>query len=171
MRAAAAVLLACAIAAGVALLAPRSGEAEGERKAPPPILFADETGARVDLSAFRGKVVLLNFWASWCRPCRDEMPSLDRLQARLGPRGLVVAPVAIDLKGLPAVDAFYREFAIAHLPKYVDDTRESARAVGLAGVPGTLILDRQGREVFRVEGPLDWDGLAVGMRLDSLLKE
>jgi thiol-disulfide isomerase/thioredoxin len=166
-----AVVAVVAAVAGLAALALLPRPAAIDRKAPPAIVFQDENGAKVDLSAFRGKVVLLNFWATWCKPCRDEMPSFDRLQARLGSRGLAVVPVSIDLKGMPAVDDFYRELAIQHLAKYVDDTRESAKAVGLMGVPGTLALDRHGREVFRFEGPLDWNGPAVAVRLDKLLSE
>jgi thiol-disulfide isomerase/thioredoxin len=157
--------------AAFAALALRPRPATIDRKAPPPIVFQDENGARVDLSTFRGKVVLLDFWATWCKPCRDEMPSFDRLQERLGPRGLAVVPVSVDLKGMPAVDDFYRELNIRHLPKYVDDTRESAKAVGLMGIPGTLALDRQGHEAFRFEGSLDWNGRAVGVRLEKLLSE
>ena len=168
------LLAASAVVAAVAgfaalVLCPRL--ATIDRKAPPAIVFQDEKGANVDLSAFRGNVVLLNFWATWCQPCRNEMPSFDRLQARLGSRGLVVVPVSIDLRGMPAVDDFYRELKIEHLPKYVDDTRESAKALGLMGIPATLALDRQGREVFRFEGPLDWNGPAVTARLDKLLNE
>jgi thiol-disulfide isomerase/thioredoxin len=169
-KALAALVAAAAIVALVGL-AMRPHPPMLERKAMPAIVFQDVGGATVDLSAFRGKVVLLNFWATWCKPCRDEMPSFDRLQARLGSRGLAVVPVSIDLKGMPAVDDFYRELNIEHLAKYVDDTRESAKAAGLMGIPGTLALDRQGREVFRFEGPLDWNGPAVGARLDKLLDE
>jgi thiol-disulfide isomerase/thioredoxin len=160
-----------AAVAGLVALALRPRPVTIDRKAPPAIVFEDENGAKVDLSAFRGKVVLLNFWATWCQPCRNEMPSFDRLQSHLGSRGLAVVPVSIDLKGMPAVDDFYRELNIEHLPKYVDDTRESAKALGLMGIPGTLALDRQGREVFRFEGPLDWNGPAVTVRLDKLLNE
>lgn len=157
--------------AAFAALPPAPPLGHTERKSPPAIAFKDVNGLSTDLSAFRGKVVLLDFWATWCNPCRKEMPSFDRLQARLGARGLVVIPVSIDLKGMPAVEDFYRELGIRNLPKYVDDTRDSAKVIGLMGVPGTLALDRQGREVFRVEGPLEWDGPAVRARLDSLLKE
>jgi thiol-disulfide isomerase/thioredoxin len=160
-----------AAVAGLAVLALRPRQATPDRKEPPPLVFQDESGATVDLSAFRGKVVLLDFWASWCKPCRDEMPTFDRLQERLRSRGLAVVPVSVDLKGMPAVDAFYSELKIRHLPKYVDETRDGAKAVGLMGIPATLALDRNGREVFRVEGPLDWNGPAVVARLNKLLDE
>jgi len=142
-----------------------------ERKPAPPLVFQDENGARVDLEAFRGKVVLINFWATWCVPCRDEMPTLSKLQERLGARGLAVAPIAIDFRGISAVEDFYRAYGIANLPKYVDDDRGAAKSSGFMGIPGSIVLDRQGREVFRVEGPLDWSGMAPTTRLESLLAE
>jgi thiol-disulfide isomerase/thioredoxin len=141
------------------------------RKALPNITFADDKGRMLSPAEFRGKVVLLDFWATWCKPCQDEFPAFDRLQVKLGERGLAIVPVSIDLKGLPAVDAFYARFKIGHLPKYVDDTRESVKALGLHGLPSTLVLDRQGREVTRVEGPADWDSAAVAALLTKLLDE
>jgi thiol-disulfide isomerase/thioredoxin len=162
------------VLAAVAALAawPRARVApHAERVLPPPIAFQDENGKAVDLGAFRGQVVLLDFWATWCLPCREEMPSFDRLEARLGGRGLKVVPVSVDLKGMEAVEAFYREFDIRHLPKYVDDSRESAQSLGLRGIPATIALDRRGREAFRVEGPLDWDGPGLSTRLETLLAE
>jgi thiol-disulfide isomerase/thioredoxin len=157
--------------AAFAALPPAPPPGRVERKSPPAIVFRDESGTSLNLSAFRGKVVLLDFWATWCEPCRKEMPSFDRLQARLGAKGLAVVPVSIDLKGMPAVEEFYREHGIRNLPKYVDDSRDSAKAIGLMGLPGTLAIDRHGREAFRVEGPLNWDGPAVGARVESLLRE
>jgi thiol-disulfide isomerase/thioredoxin len=152
-------------------LAPVPAALAQERKPAPPLVFQDEKGERVNLDAFRGKVVLVNFWATWCVPCRDEMPTLSKLQERLGQRGLVVVPIAIDFRGLSAVEDFYRAYGIANLPKYVDENRDAAKRSGFMGIPGSIALDRQGREVFRVEGPLDWAGLAPTTRLESLLAE
>jgi thiol-disulfide isomerase/thioredoxin len=168
------LLAAFLLLAAVALLTamPRASVSpHPDRALPPAISFHDENGRPVDLAAFRGHVVLLDFWATWCNPCRKEMPSFDRLQAKLGGRGLRIVPVSIDLKGMEAVDAFYREFDIRRLPKYVDDSRESAQTLGLRGIPATIALDRQGREAFRVEGPLEWDGPGVSARLETLLAE
>lgn len=142
-----------------------------DRKELPAIAFADEKGRPVSPAAFKGKVVLLSFWATWCAPCREEIPALDRLQSKFGGRGLEVAPVSIDLKGLPAVDAFYAKLKIEHLRKYLDDTRESAKTLGLNGVPSTLLLDRNGHEVWRVERPMDWDGEPIAELLTKLLNE
>ncbi|MGO9985474.1 MAG: TlpA family protein disulfide reductase [Rhodomicrobium sp.] len=163
------MLLALAALAGIYGFNRR--DAASSRRPLPYITFADDKGHLVSPDEFRGKVVLLDFWATWCGPCREEFPAFDRLQAKLGGRGLAVVPVSVDLKGLPAVDAFYAKLQIEHLPKYVDDTRESAKALGLHGLPSTLVLDRQGREVTRVEGPAAWESAPVTALLTRLLDE
>jgi thiol-disulfide isomerase/thioredoxin len=140
-------------------------------RAPTEVSFLDKDGKRVDLAAFRGKVVIVDFWATWCVPCRKEMASFDRVQEKLGPLGLVVAPVSLDMRGIEAVDAFYRDIGVRNLPEYVDDTHESAKAMGFIGIPSAAVFDRQGREAFRVEGAIDWSGPAATMRLQTLLKQ
>jgi thiol-disulfide isomerase/thioredoxin len=168
-RAGAALILVIAAVSGLFLL--YTQDTSGKRKQVAPIAFADEKGRTVSLAEFRGKVVILDFWATWCGPCQKEFPAFDRLQAKLGKRGLAVVPVSIDLKGLPAVDAFYAKLNILYLSKYIDDTRESAKALGLKGLPSTLVLDREGREVTRVEGPADWESKEVIALLNRLLGE
>lgn len=118
----------------------------------------DAFGGRVGLADFRGQVVLVNFWATWCAPCVHEMPSLDRLQARLGPEGLLVMAVSQDRKGLAAAEPFYREQGLDNLEIFLDPKGDFARAMGVAGLPTTLLLDDQGRIVGALEGPLEWDG-------------
>jgi thiol-disulfide isomerase/thioredoxin len=170
MKRAALLLLACVALASLA--AGLAGRARPPTETgPAAISFQDAEGRPVDLARFRGKVALIDFWATWCQPCRKEMPQFDRLQARYGDRGLVVVPVAIDFAGLPAVDRFYAEVGVRNLGKYVDDTRESARKLGFLGIPGLIAFDRQGREVFRVEGELNWDGPGPRARIEALLRE
>ncbi len=169
LKLAAACLIAIIAAAGIYALFWRDRSAS--RNVLPEITFADGKGRTLSPAEFHGKVVLLDFWATWCGPCREEFPALDRLQAKLGGRGLAVVPVSIDLKGLPAVDAFYAKLQIQHLPKYIDDTRESAKVLGLRGLPSAVLLDRQGREVARVEGPVDWESAPATTLLAKLLDE
>jgi len=136
----------------------------------PAVKFIDGQGRRVSLDAFKGKVVVLDFWATWCQPCREEFPALDRLQGRLGAQGVVVLAVSVDRKGMPAVDKFYTDLKVANLGKYLDDTQEMMTSMGVRGLPTTLVIDRQGLEVARVEGPAAWDSPEVAAVLESMLK-
>jgi thiol-disulfide isomerase/thioredoxin len=121
------------------------------------VAFEDAQGARHSLAEFRSKAVLLNIWATWCAPCRKEMPALDRLQANLGSNAFQVVALSIDRGGVPAVKSFYDEIDIKALPIYVDSTTEAQAKLGVVGVPTTLLIDQEGREVARYTGPAEWD--------------
>ncbi|MEX1073787.1 MAG: TlpA disulfide reductase family protein [Burkholderiales bacterium] len=123
----------------------------------PEIAFADGAGKPKTLADFRGKIVLLNVWATWCPPCREEMPSLDRLQKALGGPRFEVVALSIDAEGAPAVQRFYKEIGIASLAIYVDPAMRAAGQLGTLGVPTTLLIDAQGRELGRHAGPAQWD--------------
>lgn len=114
----------------------------------PELRFVDGDGRPMTLTDFRGKVALLNVWATWCGPCREEMPTLDRLQAALGGPGFQVVPLSIDRAGLDAVRKFYDETGIAHLGRYVDGSGKASRDLGVVGLPTTLLLDRAGRDAL-----------------------
>ena len=120
--------------------------------------FEDGQGRKRALSEFQGKVVLLNVWATWCAPCREEMPALDRLQQKLGGPGFEVLTLSIDSGGAEAVKRFYDEIGIRSLAIYVDPSMRATAALGAVGVPTTLFLDAQGREIGRRAGPAQWDG-------------
>ncbi len=126
-------------------------------KAVPDIVFADERGNSVSLNEFRGKLVLLNVWATWCGPCRKEMPTLDRLQAALGSERFQVVALSIDRAGVAAVQKFYAEIGVRHLTFFIDVTGRAGSSLGLVGLPGTLLIDPQGREIGRLVGPAEWD--------------
>jgi thiol-disulfide isomerase/thioredoxin len=118
--------------------------------------FSDSGGSPTDLAAFRGRVVLLNIWATWCPPCREEMPTLDRLQAALGSAGFEVVALSIDQAGMPVVEAFFKRIAVTHLQLYLDTFGDASRLVA-TGVPLTLLIDTKGRELGRKLGPAAWD--------------
>ncbi len=126
--------------------------------APQGAVVTDAFGGQVGLADFRGRVVLVNFWATWCAPCVREMPSLDRLQAKLGPEGLLVMTVSQDRKGLAAAEPFFREQNLNNLEIFLDPKGEFARAMGVAGLPTSLLVDDRGRLLGAIEGPLEWDG-------------
>ncbi|HYZ42968.1 MAG TPA: TlpA disulfide reductase family protein [Stellaceae bacterium] len=124
----------------------------------PEIRFADDQDHERTLEDFRGRVVLLNIWATWCAPCRKEMPALDRLQARLGGDEFVVIPLSVDRDGAAAVRRFYQEVGVKKLRIYVDPSARASHALSIPGVPTTLLIDREGREVARKMGEAEWDG-------------
>lgn len=127
----------------------------------PPLRFATPSGAATGLVAWRGRTVLLNVWATWCTPCREEMPTLDRLQAALGGSGFEVLPVSVDSGGLAAVQAFFRNTGVKHLQPYLDTQHDTAQ-LAVKGIPLTLLVDAQGREVARKRGLAHWDAPRAG---------
>lgn len=126
-------------------------------RALPDIVFQDASGAVRHLSDFRGRTVLLNLWATWCVPCRTEMPTLDRLQSRLGSQEFEVVALSIDREGAGIVKRFFDEMNVHALKVYVDLTMAAQQALNAVGVPMTVLIDREGREVARKLGPAQWD--------------
>ena len=152
------VLAASGTASQPAAAEPPAGFALHDSPRPvPEISFEDGEGETLSLADFNGKVVLLNIWATWCAPCRREMPTLDRLQAELGGSDFEVVALSIDRQGVPVVEAFYQEIGLETLPIYVDPSGASQRALRVLGIPTTLLLDRDGNELGRLAGPAEWD--------------
>jgi len=118
----------------------------------------DLGGNDISLASLRGKVVFLNIWATWCAPCRKEMPALDHLQATLGSSEFEVLPVSTDRIGMDAVDKFYTEIGIQHLARYVaPNANQALDTLGAFGFPATFLIDRHGHEIGRLLGPAEWD--------------
>ena len=128
----------------------------GKPQPVPQITFYDEQSRKIDLSTMEGKVILLNFWATWCSPCRREMKDLDELQAQLGGANFAVVALSSDRKGIPAVRKFYDDYKIRHLLAYNDKSGKSQHTFQIFGLPTTLLLDRRGRELGRLVGPAEW---------------
>jgi len=154
-------------------IAAANGALESGRTGPvrtlPDLRFVDGTGAPRSLADFRGRVVLLNLWATWCVPCRKEMPALDRLQAALGGPDFEVVALSIDQGGVTAVKRFYGELDLHALRIYVDQSGEALGKLGSVGIPLTVLVDRAGRELWRVVGPREWDQPAEVNRIRSHL--
>ena len=130
------------------------------RKAPealPEVKFQDATGKERTLADWRGKVVLLNLWATWCLPCRKEMPALDRLQRQMGSDKFQVVAVSVDRKGLEGSKKFLDETKVERLALYADATARMSSTLRAIGLPATLLLDAEGREIGRLLGPAEWD--------------
>ncbi len=133
--------------------------------------FAALDGARVRLADFKGRVVLLNFWATWCAPCILEMPSLDRLQATLGDPGLAVLAVSIDRGGAKVIRPFAERLELEHLGLYHDDKGALFRAFGVTGLPTTFLIDRRGQIVGAYPGAAEWDGPEARALIEHYLRQ
>jgi thiol-disulfide isomerase/thioredoxin len=123
----------------------------------PELQFTDGDGRAHSLADFRGKVVVLNVWATWCGPCRTEMPTLDRLQAQLGGPGFEVVALSVDRGGPERVKAFYASIGVQHLALHIDASSEATSALSIVGLPATILVDRDGKELGRLFGPAKWD--------------
>ena len=128
----------------------------------PELAFQDAAGKPLTLEHWRGRTVLLNLWATWCVPCRKEMPALDALQQRLGGPGFEVVTINIDTRDPDKPKAWLKEVGIKKLSYYADPaakTFQDLKAVGRAfGMPTTLLIDPQGCEIGTIAGPAEWAG-------------
>ncbi|WP_309667497.1 TlpA disulfide reductase family protein [Tabrizicola sp.] len=171
------VLLYTALAIGAnAALADVASLREGDMKklalhetpvAVPDAVLLDADDAPHALADYRGKWVVLNFWATWCAPCRTEMPSLDRLQAAMP--DLVVLPVATGRNAVAGIERFYAEAGVVNLPVLRDVKSELSRAMGVLGLPVTVILNPEGQEVARLIGDAEWDSANAQAVLAALM--
>jgi thiol-disulfide isomerase/thioredoxin len=128
-----------------------------QAKPVPDLHFADGEGHEKSLADFKGKVVLLNVWATWCGPCKVEMPTLDALQKQLGGDNFQVLALSVDRTGPDRPRAFLEKGGLTNIALYNDKTGESVDKVEAVGLPVSLILDRQGHEVARLTGPAEWN--------------
>lgn len=122
----------------------------------PSLQFIDERGKKRDLAEFKGKVTALHFWATWCFPCRAELPTISALRRDLAGEDFVLLPISVDRGGTEVVAAYLNENGVTDLPPYVDEKMTMARALRVNGIPYTIFLDREGREFARVLGDRDW---------------
>jgi thiol-disulfide isomerase/thioredoxin len=164
----------CAVAALAALIIPLGAAAfnfaKTGPKPVPELSFLDADGDEVSLADFEGDVVVLNLWATWCAPCRREMPSLDRLQAELGEDGLSVIALSLDRGEVAKVRDFLDELEIANLALYHDPTGRAGHELGAPGLPATIVIDRAGQEVGRLLGPAEWDSADALALLGTILE-
>ena len=119
-------------------------------------VFTTPEGESLTIADFQGRAVLLNFWATWCAPCRKEMPHLQELQAEFGGSDFEVVTIATGRNEPAAMQAFFAEIGVDNLPLHTDPKSALARQSGVLGLPVTLVLDRQGNELARLQGDADW---------------
>jgi thiol-disulfide isomerase/thioredoxin len=119
-------------------------------------IFTTPEGQEKTLADWQGKHVMLNFWATWCAPCRKEMPALDALQGEFGGDAFEVVTVATGRNSLPGITRFFEEENITRLPILLDPNQALAREMAVLGLPITVILDPDGNEIARLRGDADW---------------
>ena len=121
------------------------------------VVFKDKNQKDVNLASYRGKLIILNFWATWCAPCRDEMPSLDNLQSDNRLNNLKVFPINIGQENLLKSEIFFEELNIQNLSVYFDSKITLAKKFNLRGVPTTILFNKKGQEFARILGSIDFN--------------
>ncbi|MFV0292263.1 MAG: TlpA family protein disulfide reductase [Paracoccus sp. (in: a-proteobacteria)] len=149
MALAGAVNLDAAKADGLELIA-------GNGETVPDTAFTDPESNEHRLSDYQGQAILLNFWATWCAPCREEMPALNALQKEYGGDKFQVLTIASGRNPIPAIEKFFAEQELDVLPVLLDPRQDLARQFGVLAMPATILIDRDGKEVARLIGPADW---------------
>jgi len=141
----------------------------GSPREVPEFSFIDGDGEIRTLADWRGKLLLVNIWATWCAPCKEEMPALDRLEAKLGGDNFAVLPISVDRGGLKKPRGFLEEIGADNLPLLLDETARLNFKLEVMGLPATLIIDAQGREIARMIGPAEWDSPEAIARLREFM--
>ena len=131
--------------------------------------FTDPAGAEHTLAQFEGKHILLNFWATWCAPCRKEMPMLSELQAEFGGDDFEVVTIATGRNELAGIRRFLSEMEVDNLPIYLDPRQKLAREMGVLGLPITLVIDPEGNEIARMIGDAEWNGESAKAIIRALI--
>lgn len=143
--------------------------AKEKSPAPDVTVVSLANGTPLKLSDLKGKVILLNFWATWCPPCREEMPSMVKLNSFMAGKPFQMVAISIDEGGKQAVDSFFKESGFT-LPTYFDESGASTKSYGITGVPETFIIDKQGILVKKIIGGAAWDSPEVVAFLEGLMK-
>lgn len=119
--------------------------------------FFNRDGRAMQFSDFKGKTLLVNFWATWCEPCKEEMPTLQNLQTTLGGDKFEVITISIDWQGFPIMDPFFEEYGITEMAAYWDNSGRLPNELETIGLPLTILISPDGKWVGRMDGPLVWD--------------
>lgn len=148
----------------------KSAVAAENNPAPDVIVTSLANGSSLKLSDLNGKVVLLNFWATWCPPCREEIPSMMKLNKTMDGKPFQMVAISIDEGGKPAVESFFNDSGYS-LPAYLDASGASVKSYGITGVPESFIIDKQGIVVKKIIGGVTWDSPEVVSFLEGLIKQ
>lgn len=152
-----------------AVPAEKSAVAIENSPAPDVSVVSLANGNTLNLSELKGKVVLLNFWATWCPPCRKEIPSMMKLNSLMAGKPFQMVAISIDEGGKPAIESFFKESGFS-LPAYIDGSGASAKSYGITGVPESFIIDKNGVLVKKVIGGFAWDSPEAVSFLEGLMR-
>jgi cytochrome c biogenesis protein CcmG, thiol:disulfide interchange protein DsbE len=149
---------------------PKNGAVATEKSLAPDVSVRSlANGSTLKLSDLKGKVVLLNFWATWCPPCREEIPSMMKLNSLMSGKPFQMVAISIDEGGKPAIESFFKESGFS-LPTYLDESGASVKSYGITGVPESFIIDKQGILVKKIIGGFAWDSPEAVSFLEGLMK-
>jgi thiol-disulfide isomerase/thioredoxin len=123
------------------------------------VIFLDQNDQKINIKDFNGNLILLNFWATWCEPCKEEMPSLDRLQNNSKLSNIKIFPINISQESLKKINDFFKDLNIEYLEPYYDAPTTLAKALSLRGVPTSILFNKEGKEFARIIGSIDFDNL------------
>jgi thiol-disulfide isomerase/thioredoxin len=123
------------------------------------LIFLDKKDQKINIKDYNGNLVLMNFWATWCEPCKEEMPSLDRLQNNPKLNNLKILTINIGKENLKKVNNFFQELNIKNLEPYFDNPTTLAKKLSLRGVPTSVLFNVEGKEFARIIGSIDFDDL------------
>ncbi|WP_246032414.1 TlpA family protein disulfide reductase [Thalassobius vesicularis] len=140
-----------------------------QAKPVPDTVFTSADGGEISLSQYKGKYVLVNFWATWCAPCRAEMPSLSALQAEFGGDAFEVVTIATGRNPQPALEKFFAEAGVTNLPLHRDPKQQLARQMAVLGLPVSVLLNPEGQEIGRLIGDADWHSEEARALISALL--
>ena len=121
------------------------------------IIFKDANEKDVNLDDYKGKLLILNFWATWCAPCKEEMPSIDNLQVNIDLNNLKIFPINIGQENITKAESFFKNLNIKNLDIYFDPPITLAKKFSLRGVPTTIFFNKEGKEFARIMGSIDFD--------------
>ena len=121
------------------------------------LTFLDTKNAQLDLKDFKGKLILLNFWATWCVPCKEEMPSLDLLQSNKNLKNLKIFPINVGKDNIEKASNFFKDLKIKNLDVYFDSPVTLAKKFSLRGIPTSILLNKDGLEFARIVGSIDFE--------------
>lgn len=143
--------------------------AETLPQAAPDFHFMNASGRRLTLAHYRGEGLIVNFWATWCPPCRAELPSLVKLNKMLLPDGIRVLPISVDSNGIKAVIPYYKKHDITGVPMLIDPSSSALRAFQVNGIPLTVIVNRKGEVVATLQGAGNWNTASTAAKIRELI--